>query len=84
MFNTKDTIRALRILGFSIRQPDAGRKAYCIHTISKEEVWLETDNDKQMDGVLEYRFKRVTLPMKYFKAVYMGLKTEKTYPSNQH
>lgn len=83
MYHTKDVIRALEILGFNIREPDAGNMAYCMHKISKEEVWLTTAEPKQAEDVLEYLFKPVMLPMKYFKGVYMSLKPEKVYPSDQ-
>ena len=84
MYHTKDVIRALKILGFNIRSSNAGSVAFCIHTISREEVWLGTAEAKQAEDLLEYIFKPVNLPMKYFKAVYMGLQPENIHPSDQY
>lgn len=42
-----------------------------------------TTETKQAEDVLEYLFKPVELPMKYFKGVYLSLKPENVPSSHQ-
>ena len=37
-YNAQDTSRALKILGFNVRDPDGGNTIFCIHTMTGEEV----------------------------------------------
>ncbi len=48
-YNSKDTSKALKILGFNVRDPDGGTTMFCIHTLTKDEVWIP----KKQNGVLE-------------------------------
>lgn len=83
MYNTRKVIRALEVLGFKIREPNAGSSAYCMHTISKQEMWLTTAETEQAEDTLAHIFKPVRLPMHYFKGVYLSLKLEIVSPSDQ-
>ena len=86
MYSTKDIIRALKVLGFRVRAPDGGNTAYCLHEITKEELWVPTHVDTLDDDVLAFLFEHISLPMAYFQAVYTGLpiRSEYLHPTDQH
>ena len=83
MYNTRKIIKTLEVLGFNIREPDAGTSAYCMHKVSGDEIWLTTAEDERAEDTLERIFAPVELPMQYFKGVYMGLKSDIVSPSDQ-
>ena len=85
MYNPKDILRALEILGFQVRAPNGGSSAYCMHGITKEEVWVPTNVEILTDDVLAFLFEHLSLPVAYFQSVYMGLeiRLEDRYPNDQ-
>ena len=66
MYTTKDVLRALEVLGFQVRAPDGGHTAYCMHGITREELWVPTHVETLDDDVLAFLFEHISLPMGYF------------------
>ena len=83
-YNAKDTSRALKILGFNVRDPDGGSTIFCKHTLTKEEVWIPKTNNGFLEDVLKTIFKPIKLRFVFFKSVYINLPTNDIHPSDQN
>lgn len=83
-YNAKDTVRALKFLGFNVRDPNGATSVFCIHGLTKEEVWIPKIDNGFLEDVLESIFKPTNLEFSYFKSGYMNLPKNNTYPSDEH
>jgi len=83
-YNAKDTAKALTVLGFNVRDPDGGNTMFCIHTLTKEEVWIPKTSNGFLEDVLVSIFKPIELRFTYFKSVYINSVNNNQYPSDQH
>lgn len=86
MYHIKDILRTLEMLGFRVRSPDGGRTAYCLHGVTREELWVPTHVETLDDDMLAFLFEHLSLPVAYFQSVYMRLKIslEDLHPSDQN
>ena len=83
-YNAVDTAAALRILGFNVRDPDGGNTVFCIHKLTKEEVWIPKTKNGFLEDVLTVLFKPIQLRFIYFKSVYIGTMGSNQLPSDQY
>ena len=82
-YNTDDTIDALKMLGFNVRNPDGATTIFCIHTITQEEVWIPKTDQGFLRDVLEAIFEPIKLRFEFFHSVYMNT-PHKRNPSDQY
>ena len=83
-YNVKRSSEALKILGFNVREPTGGTVIFCMHTLSKEEIWLPKTNNDILEDVLETIFEPINLRFIFFKSVYINLPNNDAYPSDQN
>ncbi len=71
------------VLGFNVREPDAGRTIFCIHSITKEELWIPKTSDGVLEDVLVHLFRPIQLGIVYFRSVYLHMDDMNLFPSDQ-
>lgn len=83
-YNAKNTVKALTVLGFNVRDPDGGSTIFCIHTLTKEEVCIPKTENGFLEDVLASIFQPINLRFIFFKAVYISSLGGDQYPSDQN
>ena len=74
--------KALEILGFNVRDPQGAKIFFCIHTLSKEEMWIP--KNELLSDALTVLFGPTKLRFIFFESVYNNLPKYQQYPSDQN
>ena len=83
-YYTDKTARALEILGFNVRNTDGGTQMFCIHTITKAELWFPKSQEGLPKDVVDFHCSLVGLPTAFFLSVYKSVNDDNLYPQDQH
>ena len=83
-YNAKNVGRALKILGFNVRNPEGSKVMYCIHGQTKAEIWIPKVGDGVREDALKNLLEPLGLSIEFFRPVYMSLGDDNLYPSDQH
>ena len=82
-YYVNDTIKTLKTLGFQVRDPEGATTIFCIHKLTKQEVWIPKDKGGFLEDHLITLFKPLELNIVYFKSVYISLHDDNKHPSDQ-
>ena len=82
-YDVPKTLSTLEFLGFNVRDSTGATTVFCIHKITKDEIWIPKDGDGFLADTLSVLFEPVKLRFDYFKFIYHNGPHLQQIPSDQ-